>query len=1231
MRKFLLIMMIIALASTMLLATDYQVNFNSSYKNLGELNFDFTNYSIKQVEKDGQTFTKINFDKNIDLTKKGFAELPFVHAAVQLDAASNVDLEIVPGTFKDIHLDYPMLPSRGIIYRNQDPETIPYVISPESITDSFYPNKLAVASDPFILRNVRATDIYVYPFQYNAQTQTLRIYKNITVKLVPNNSNPINPLYNTGVIPQEMNSLYKTAFINYNETKFENELAEYGSILVIYTERDADAIAPYIQWKREKGFTVYTEEVATNTTVTDLVQNFYNDHNDLLYVQLVGDWADIKTPYSSAPHDPNLGCVVGNDLYPDLIIGRFSANNPDDVTVQVDKAINYEKNVTATTDWYHSCLGIGSDQGQGNGDDGEMDKTHIGIIIHDKLLPFTYTDSTGVYDPSGNAQQIANAVNEGISIINYCGHGSHTSWGTTGFSNSNINQLQNGNMLPFVFSVACVNGEFHTGGDCFAEAWLKKANGGAVAFIGSTINQSWQPPMRGEDYMDDLLIGGYNYNDHQGQNGMNTDVQKTTFGSITFNGNILMTLEDYSGGQPMMETWTIFGDASLQVRTDTPAEMSISNPAIIFGVDYTTTVTSEGNPVPNALVSICQGENVYSGLTDNNGNITLTANWNVGPCTFTVTAFNKETIYNADANVIPADGPFILLDSVNYSDNNDNVPNYDEDVNISINSHNVGQDTATNASAVLSTEDSNVEITNANASIGDIAANQTIPTENAFTVHIANNIPDQYSVPFTVTYTSGNNTWTSNFNMTVNAPAFEIGNFVVNDADGNNNGLLDPGETANIIIPLNNIGHAISPAIIGNLTSGSDLITIQNGTANASEINPDGTTNLSFTVIVSPDAQTGSVATLGLLVTAGSYTVQSSINVNIGIVMEDFETGDFSSFDWEFGSSPWEISETAPYEGSYCAQSSDISDNGIAEISLSTNVPSDSEISFYYKVSSENNYDFLRFFINDEEMEHWSGDVAWTQATYNVPAGETTFKWQFTKDGSVSGGEDCAWIDQIIFPAIGGDPTPIFGINVTELNFDTINVNETETQEFIISNMGDADLTGNIETPQGFTARLDNKTAGRNSINYSVPANSNITVYIDFQPTEEQEYSGNIAITSNDPNNPTANITVNGTTPNGPNSNIPKFTSLKGNYPNPFNPETAIHFGLKSNEKVSLIIYNIKGQMIRTLINKEMRAGNHSVVWNGKNNSNKTVGSGVYFYKFSAGKYHKIQKMLLLK
>ncbi len=197
----------------------------------------------------------------------------------------------------------------------------------------------------------------------------------------------------------------------------------------------------------------------------------------LLYVQLVGDWADIKSDIisnNSAPTDPQLGCVVGSDDYPDITVGRLSANSPDDVTVQVNKIINYEKNPEMGGTWYKGALGIGSNEGSGNGDDGEMDKVHSQIIYDDKLDPFTFDDYYTSYQPGDNAQQVYDALEAGISVINYTGHGYPQGWSTSGFSNSHVANTTNGDQLPWVVSVACNNGDFHGGSDCFAEAWMKK-------------------------------------------------------------------------------------------------------------------------------------------------------------------------------------------------------------------------------------------------------------------------------------------------------------------------------------------------------------------------------------------------------------------------------------------------------------------------------------------------------------------------------------------------------------------------------------------------------------------------------------------------------------------------------------------------------------------------------------------------------------------------------------
>jgi type IX secretion system substrate protein len=90
-------------------------------------------------------------------------------------------------------------------------------------------------------------------------------------------------------------------------------------------------------------------------------------------------------------------------------------------------------------------------------------------------------------------------------------------------------------------------------------------------------------------------------------------------------------------------------------------------------------------------------------------------------------------------------------------------------------------------------------------------------------------------------------------------------------------------------------------------------------------------------------------------------------------------------------------------------------------------------------------------------------------------------------------------------------------------------------------------------------------------------------------------------------------------------------TALNGNYPNPFNPTTTIAYSLKADENVTLEIYNIRGQLIRTLINDRIAAGPQEAVWNGLDDNRNRVGSGVYFYKLNAGDYTSTKKMILLK
>jgi len=88
---------------------------------------------------------------------------------------------------------------------------------------------------------------------------------------------------------------------------------------------------------------------------------------------------------------------------------------------------------------------------------------------------------------------------------------------------------------------------------------------------------------------------------------------------------------------------------------------------------------------------------------------------------------------------------------------------------------------------------------------------------------------------------------------------------------------------------------------------------------------------------------------------------------------------------------------------------------------------------------------------------------------------------------------------------------------------------------------------------------------------------------------------------------------------------------LQQNYPNPFNPETTISYQLPKNGEVELVVYNLKGQKVKQLISDQLSAGQHSAIWNGRDNNGKSVSSGIYFYKLNTENYEKTKRMVLMK
>lgn len=220
---------------------------------------------------------------------------------------------------------------------------------------------------------------------------------------------------------------------------------------------------------------------------------------------------------------------------------------------------------------------------------------------------------------------------------------------------------------------------------------------------------------------------------------------------------------------------------------------------------------------------------------------------------------------------------------------------------------------------------------------------------------------------------------------------------------------------------------AASPVTVAMNGTASDEYSTSGITAYSSCIVYNGTIyggNGSSLSLNLSGCDTGYRATAGTLTGTGNpYTLTMTSNNSLitafygdgypYTVLEDFETGDFSKCNWTFGGNAnWTIVSNEHNTGSYCAKSGGISHNQNTDLIITGDFTAGT-VSFYYKVSSENSYDFLHFYIDGVEKNSWSGTVGWSQASYDVSAGTHTLKWSYTKDGSQYGGSDCAWVDDI--------------------------------------------------------------------------------------------------------------------------------------------------------------------------------------------------------------------------
>lgn len=262
------------------------------------------------------------------------------------------------------------------------------------------------------------------------------------------------------------------------------------------------------------------------------------------------------------------------------------------------------------------------------------------------------------------------------------------------------------------------------------------------------------------------------------------------------------------------------------------------------------------------------------------------------------------------------------------------------------------------------------------------------------------------------------------------AYGMEIKSIEILDPTGNNNGMIDPGETVDVVVTLINKGLFDCTDVSGEYTTSDPYTVINSGSMNFGTIAPGEEATANFSISVDAETPVGHaiIGELGVdCVSNGSdFTYDFGLNFMVGLIIESFETGDFSAYEWETsGDADWTVTDSEAYDGSYSARSGAIGNNSESALEITLDVIASGEISFYRKVSSEADYDYLEFYIDNQKQGEWAGEEGWAQFAYDVETGQHTFKWIYVKDQSVENGQDCGWIDYIIFPPIEGPMPPV--------------------------------------------------------------------------------------------------------------------------------------------------------------------------------------------------------------
>lgn len=933
-------------------------------------------------------------------------------------------------------------------------------------SNQLYPNEIVSLSKPMKIRGVDVVLVGVSPFQYNPVTKELVVNRDIQIEIEFDGGNGQfgdNRLRSRWWDPIIKDAVLNNSSIPEINNKTRNSKATGCEYLIIVPDDDI-----FIKWadslkifRNQQGIltnVVTTTEVGGNTVsaIENYIDDAYNNWDiPPAACLLMADYGNSGNTIMSPTYDDycvsdNMFADVDGDYLPEVVFARMTAQTEEHLETFVTKVLNYERNpptspefydhpITAlgwqTERWFQICSeAVGGFFKNSLGKHPvRINEVYDGNPMTDDWSSAPNTEMVTEYfgpnglgyitaSPSelgnwtgGNDDDVNNAINNGAFVLQHRDHGGTSGWGEPSYNSSDINSLYNEDLV-FVFSINCLTGKYNNPDECFAEKFHRHTkdgkNAGALGLIAaSEVSYS---------FVNDTYVWGLfdnmwtDFMPDYGTTPESRDVMPA-FGNAAGKYFLEQSSWPYNTNNKEV-TYNLFhhhGDAFSTVYSEVPQNLTIMHDPVIIGGSSSFYITAD----EDALIALTvNNEIIATGIgTGSQVEIVIEPQYSPTDILVTVTKQNYYR-YQAIVDVISPDGAYVIFDEV-FINNTSGMLTTGETEEASMHVKNVGLEDGENISVTISTEDPYIQIIDNTLGFGDIPAGATA-SNSSYSWEVANNIPDMHNCVFDVQSTDGTEIWNSKMFITAHAPSLSIGNLTVDDSEfGNNDGQIDIGETVKLIIESSNKGSYLASDAMGFITSTSPFVSFEDQQFTIGNLNTDATLNAEFTVTISESTPMGSLIEFNYELSSGEYEAEKSFTKKAGTIVEDWETGDMTKFEWTTGGgSPWNINTNDPFEGVYDLKSGAINDQQTSWLSIIYESSMDDSISFYAKVSSEDDYDFLKFSIDGAYVLQISGEVDWKYYSFAVTADYHMYRWEYTKDANTTGGDDCAFVDFITLP-----------------------------------------------------------------------------------------------------------------------------------------------------------------------------------------------------------------------